>query len=87
MHSIPEFFLIALAVTLTPGPATATILRIAARDTAAARLLADLVWFAGLAWAVDRARGILRPTVQRIMERTTGAVLVGLGARLAAEVR
>jgi threonine/homoserine/homoserine lactone efflux protein len=32
VRSIPEFFLIALVVTLTPGPATALMLRVAARD-------------------------------------------------------
>lgn len=32
MRSVPEFFLIALLVTLTPGPATALMLRVAARD-------------------------------------------------------
>jgi threonine/homoserine/homoserine lactone efflux protein len=32
MRSLPEFILVALIVTLTPGPATATIIRVAARD-------------------------------------------------------
>lgn len=32
MRSVPEFFLVALLVTLTPGPATALILRVTARD-------------------------------------------------------
>ncbi len=32
MRSIPEFLIIALLVTVTPGPGTAMIVRIAARD-------------------------------------------------------
>jgi threonine/homoserine/homoserine lactone efflux protein len=32
MRSVPEFLIIAVLVTLTPGPGTATILRVAARD-------------------------------------------------------
>jgi threonine/homoserine/homoserine lactone efflux protein len=47
----------------------------------------DLVWYSTLAWAVHRARLLLRPRVQRLMERFTGAVLVGLGVRLVAESR
>lgn len=200
MRSVPEFLLVALIVTLTPGPATATIIRVAARDGRAAALSAtfgnsigvlfwgclsavgvaslvtasevaytalrlggavvlivlgarsllrrapettqrrdvrrvsgwrsglatsvtnpklavffialfpqflrphanpllhalamaativafDVVWFSTLAWAVQRARILLRPRVQRMMERFTGAVLIGLGVRLVAEAR
>src|SRR5882757_2207759 len=47
----------------------------------------DVLWFAGLAFAVDRARTLLKPRVQRGMERFTGAVMVGLGVRLATESR
>jgi threonine/homoserine/homoserine lactone efflux protein len=42
MHSAPEFLLIALVVTLTPGPATATIIRVAARDGRSAAMQAIL---------------------------------------------
>lgn len=38
MRSFPEFLLIALLVTLTPGRGTAMILRVAARDGRAAAL-------------------------------------------------
>jgi threonine/homoserine/homoserine lactone efflux protein len=47
----------------------------------------DLVWYSALVYAVDRARGALQPRVQRRLERLTGAVLIGLGVRLAAESR
>jgi threonine/homoserine/homoserine lactone efflux protein len=47
----------------------------------------DVLWFSTLAFAVDRARTWIRPTVQSILERCTGAVLVGLGIRLATESR
>jgi threonine/homoserine/homoserine lactone efflux protein len=47
----------------------------------------DLVWYSALSWAVNGARKLLAPRVQRAMERVTGAVLIGLGVRLAAEVR
>jgi threonine/homoserine/homoserine lactone efflux protein len=200
VRSLPEFLLVALIVTLTPGPATATIIRVAARDGRGAALSAifgnsigvlvwgclsavgvaslitasevaytvlrlggavvlivlgvrsllhrapdgnqqqvvrktsgwrsglatsvtnpklavffialfpqflrphanpllyalamaativafDVVWYSTLAWAVQRARTLLRPRVQRMMERFTGAVLIGLGVRLVAEAR
>jgi len=200
VRSVPEFLLVALIVTLTPGPATATIIRVAARDGHGAALSAifgnsmgvflwgclsaigvaslvtasevaytalrlggalvlivlgartllhreadgtqrpvvrrasgwrsglatsvtnpklavffialfpqflrphanpllyalamaativafDLVWYSTLAWAVQGARTLLRPRVQRMMERFTGAVLIGLGIRLVAEAR
>lgn len=47
----------------------------------------DVAWFSALTYAVDRARRMLRPRVQRMMERVTGAVMIGLGIRLAAESR
>ena len=50
-------------------------------------VMLDVLWFAGLAFAVDRARTVLKPRVQRGMERFTGAVMVGLGVRLATESR
>lgn len=48
----------------------------------------DLVWFSTLAWVVSRARTALveGPWLRRA-ERLTGAVLVGLGVRLALERR
>jgi threonine/homoserine/homoserine lactone efflux protein len=50
-------------------------------------VLYDIAWFSLLAWSVDRAGRALRPRVRRLMERTTGAVLVALGVRVAAEAR
>jgi threonine/homoserine/homoserine lactone efflux protein len=40
-----------------------------------------------LTYAVDRARTMLKPKVQHMMERVTGAVMIGLGVRLAIESR
>jgi threonine/homoserine/homoserine lactone efflux protein len=47
----------------------------------------DVAWFSALAFAVDRARQILTPRVQSVLERFTGAVMLGLGVRLATESR
>jgi threonine/homoserine/homoserine lactone efflux protein len=47
----------------------------------------DIVWFSALAFAVDRARALLKPRIQSRIERFTGAVMVGLGVRLATESR
>jgi threonine/homoserine/homoserine lactone efflux protein len=47
-----------------------------------------LAWLSAYAVAVARAGGYLRRTrVRRMLDRVTGAVLVGLGIRLAAEQR
>lgn len=54
---------------------------------AATIVILDLAWYSLLAYAVDRARAMLRPRVQRLLERLTGAVMVGLGVRLATETR
>jgi threonine/homoserine/homoserine lactone efflux protein len=54
---------------------------------AAMIVLLDVVWFSSLAFAVDRARTLIKPRVQRGMERFTGAVMIGFGLRLAAESR
>jgi threonine/homoserine/homoserine lactone efflux protein len=47
----------------------------------------DLVWYSALAFTVHRARSLVRPGFQKTMERLSGLVLVGLGIRLATEVR
>jgi threonine/homoserine/homoserine lactone efflux protein len=45
-----------------------------------------LVWLSAYAWALHRARGLLeRPGIRRALDRATGAVVVGLGLRLAAD--
>jgi len=54
---------------------------------AAVIVVLDVLWYSTLAFAVDRARTVLKPRVQRGMERFTGAVMVGLGVRLATESR
>jgi threonine/homoserine/homoserine lactone efflux protein len=48
----------------------------------------DFAWYTGLAALVSRAqREIVRSRVARWVERTTGAVLVALGVRVALEQR
>ena len=45
-----------------------------------------VIWLAGYAMVVDRARNMLqRKAVRRWMDRVTGVVLVGLGIRVATE--
>jgi threonine/homoserine/homoserine lactone efflux protein len=47
-----------------------------------------LVWLAAYAHVVARAGDVLRrPAIRRVIEAVTGAVLVALGLRLAAERR
>jgi threonine/homoserine/homoserine lactone efflux protein len=46
----------------------------------------DLVWYLPLVWLAGRVRGVFqRPAVRRRLEQVSGAVLVALGIRLAAE--
>ena len=54
---------------------------------AAVIVMLDVLWFSTLALAIDRASTMLKPRVQRDMERFTGAVMVGPGLRLATESR
>jgi threonine/homoserine/homoserine lactone efflux protein len=54
---------------------------------AAAIVTLDIIWYSALSFAVDRARGLLQPRVQRRLERGTGAVMIALGARLAVQAR
>jgi threonine/homoserine/homoserine lactone efflux protein len=87
MRSIPEFFLIALVVTLTPGPATALVLRVSARDGRRAAMSAVmgnsigiLMW--GCLSAVGVSSLILASEVAFDVLRIAGAaVLVYLGIR------
>ena len=87
MRSIPEFFVIALIVTLTPGPGTATILRVAVRDGRRAATSAILGNSAGvLTWGVLSAVGvsslILVSQIAYDTLRITGAcVLITMGLR------
>lgn len=59
----------------------------AALAMAAVIVALDLAWFSGLILLVDRTRTLLKPRLQRLMERITGSVMVGLGLRLAIEPR
>jgi threonine/homoserine/homoserine lactone efflux protein len=59
----------------------------AALAMAAVIVVFDVLWFSLLAFAVDRARVLLRPHLQRTLERLAGAVMVGLGIRIATESR
>ncbi|MFE6758190.1 LysE family translocator [Streptomyces sp. NPDC057684] len=46
----------------------------------------DLMWYLPLVWLAGRVRSALqRPSIRRRMEQISGAVLVGLGLRLAVE--
>ncbi len=87
MRSPLEFLAIALVVTLTPGPATATILRVAARDGRRAATSAILGNSAGvLVWGALSAIGVsslvLASQVAYDALRIGGAaVLVAYGLR------
>ncbi|MDA0635776.1 LysE family translocator [Nonomuraea sp. MCN248] len=51
-------------------------------------VLVDVLWYVALIWTVAKAGDLLgRPSVKRRLEQVSGAVLVGLGARLALEGR
>ena len=55
---------------------------------AAVQLVVDSAWYVLVAWLVSRARAFMRSAaVRRRLQRLTGLVLVGLGARLAIEHR
>ena len=87
VHSIPEFLLVALVVTLTPGPATALVLRVAARDGRRPAMGAVLGNSIGvLMWASLSAIGvsslILASEIAYDVLRLFGAaVLIYLGVR------
>jgi threonine/homoserine/homoserine lactone efflux protein len=87
MHSIWGFLLVALIVTLTPGPATALVLRVAARDGRQAALATVAGHSVGvLMWASLSAIGvsslILASRIAYDVLRIGGAVvLVVLGLR------
>lgn len=64
------------------GPAGFTLL------LASVHVLLGLVWFAALVGAARTLGGLVRrPAVARLLDRVTGAVLVGFGLRLALEAR
>ncbi|MFK3984060.1 LysE family translocator [Micromonospora sp. NPDC050397] len=46
----------------------------------------DAIWFTGVIWFVDRAKGLFaRSAVRRRLTQVSGAVLIALGLRLATE--
>jgi threonine/homoserine/homoserine lactone efflux protein len=77
------FFVALFPQFLTPGSPVLPY----AIGMAAVIVVLDLAWFSTLAFAVDRARNLLKPRIQRGMERCTGAVMIALGLRLATESR
>jgi threonine/homoserine/homoserine lactone efflux protein len=87
MRSVVEFMIIALVVTITPGPGTAAIIRVAARDgrrTAISAVIGNSVGV--LCWSVLSAVGvssvILASEVAYNVLRIGGAVfLIVLGIR------
>lgn len=87
MRSLPEFLLIAIVVTVTPGPATATVIRVAARDGRRAATSAICGNACGVfAWGVLSAVGvsslIVASQVAYDALRAGGAiVLIVLGIR------
>jgi threonine/homoserine/homoserine lactone efflux protein len=87
VRSIPEFLLIAVVVTMTPGPATALVLRVSARDGRRAAFSAVAGNSVGiLGWACLSAVGvstlILASQLAYDVLRVAGAcVLIALGVR------
>ncbi|HEX5119041.1 MAG TPA: LysE family translocator [Pseudonocardiaceae bacterium] len=88
MRSLTEFLVIAVVVTFTPGPGTANVLRVAARDGRRAALSA-IVGNAGgvLMWGVLSAFGvsslILASRIAYDVLRIGGAVvLIAMGLRV-----
>ncbi|MGC7101312.1 LysE family translocator [Amycolatopsis lurida] len=55
---------------------------------AAIHAVLNVVWFAVIAWMAGRAAALLRrPRIRAWLDRVTGVVLVGFGAKLLASVR
>jgi threonine/homoserine/homoserine lactone efflux protein len=87
VRSLPEFLLVALVVTLTPGPATALILRVTARDgrraaagAVAGNSLGILLWACLSAFGISSL--ILASQIAYDVLRVGGAaILVVLGVR------
>ncbi len=49
--------------------------------------LMGIVWLCSYAWFVAKIGTVVRPAVERWLDRLTGAVLIGFGVRLATERR
>jgi threonine/homoserine/homoserine lactone efflux protein len=81
MRSVWEFFAVAIVVTVTPGPGTATIMRVAARDGRRAATQAIVANSAGvLFWGAPSAVGvsslILASTIAYDVLRIGGAAVL-----------
>ena len=76
------FYLALLPQFLSPGdPVLAKSVLLAA-----IHFVEGLAWLSFVAWAVDRSRRyFLRPALRRWMDSICGAMLIGLGAKLALE--
>lgn len=87
MRSVWEFLAIAIVVTITPGPGTATVLRVAARDGRRAATQAIVgnsvgVLFWGALSAVGVSSLILASTIAYDVLRVAGAaMLIAIGLR------
>lgn len=77
------FFIALFPQFLRPGAAVLP----AAIAMALVIVALDVGWFSGLIYLVHRVRMLVKPRVQRWLERVTGGVLVALGVRLAIEAR
>ena len=75
------FYLAVLPQFIVPGASVGWLLALAWSHAAL-----SLAWLLVLTAGLDRVRGLLRRrTVRRGLDATTGAILLGFGARLAAE--
>ncbi|HEX5203450.1 MAG TPA: LysE family translocator [Actinoplanes sp.] len=87
MRSVPEFLLVAIIVTITPGPGTVAIMRVAVRDGRRSAFSAVVGNSIGLfTWALLSALGIssliIASEVAHTVLRIGGAIfLVALGVR------
>jgi threonine/homoserine/homoserine lactone efflux protein len=77
------FFVALFPQFLRPGAAVLP----AALAMAAVIVAFDILYYGAVAMVVDRFRQALRPRLMRWLERTSGAILVGFGIRLAREAR
>jgi threonine/homoserine/homoserine lactone efflux protein len=75
------FFVSLFPQFVSPGEAVLP----AALAMSAAIVASDVVWYGTIAYCVDRFRRAIAPKLLRGLERTTGAVLLGFGVRLATE--
>ena len=77
------FFVALFPQFLRPGAAVLP----AALAMAAVIVAFDVVVYGSVALVVDRFRQALRPRLMRVVERTSGAILLAFGIRLAREAR